>query len=386
MNETALEMFIEKLNSIGSFFGIFHVIWYTVLPPICSITGVSMKDILRSFNFGKNKRCSQRIIVNKMRDESFSDILKKILFFAMGMSMLMINMYIIFEVIQIFLLFANIRIGNVNNKDAAILLGVMLMGVVFAGALTRLQGYSALCGWAKCILLFICASVFTILLTTLFARGLKIYSSVLMLVSIFLTNVIVFLFYRCKIYRSYHKYTMVKIVRMIQYIMLMGYTVIFFVETKVSENNMYFWMWTALSCIEYIYIGRKDKINVNVILHTWNGEKVTRDKIVKYGENKIGYTLLSGKEEIIDEEEIAQITYQRKCFRNKYNRQKKRVECKLRSGEILYYNDYQLICDSWVGFLRIEGEMIDVLITKLKNTESIMSWRITKSNEKYNII
>ena len=62
---------------------------------------------------------------------------------------------------------------------------------------------------------------------------------------------------------------------------------------------------------------------------------------------------------------------QRKHLLRKNYKPKHTVECKLRNGDILQYQGYQLIRASWVGFFKVEKGIKDILILKIKDTERI---------------
>ena len=81
--------------------------------------------------------------------------------------------------------------------------------------------------------------------------------------------------------------------------------------------------------------------------------------------------MLDGREEILDENEIETITYQRKHLFCKYYKPKHIVECQFRDGNISRYQGYRLIRASWVSFFKIEKGIEDVLILKIKDTERI---------------
>jgi len=139
------------------------------------------------------------------------------------------------------------------------------------------------------------------------------------------------------------------------------------------DNDM-LWMVWSLSCyFEYIWILTHDDINrVSVILHTKLGEKITRDKIIQYETDKIGYTLLNGKVEIIDNDEVEAITYRINHLLLKGNDEKKRVTCKLRSGKLVEFQNYRLVNDTWVKLIKDKNRTRDVLMVKIKDTESIV--------------
>jgi len=160
---------------------------------------------------------------------------------------------------------------------------------------------------------------------------------------------------------------------MIRYVILIVYTMIYFMDLHFLDNDM-LWMVWSLSCyFEYIWILTHDDINrVSVILHTKLGEKITRDKIIQYETDKIGYTLLNGKVEIIDNDEVEAITYRINHLLLKGNDEKKRVTCKLRSGKLVEFQNYRLVNDTWVKFIKDKNRTRDVLMVKIKDTESIV--------------
>ena len=216
-----------------------------------------------------------------------------------------------------------------------------------------------------------CEGTLFIMLFTLSVKNIEKYVGVLAIISILITATIIITLHKFGIYKNY-QYPSVIICRAIMYIILIAYSLYCFITLEAIDNGSIVLVWMILCYIEYICIEKKDTTRIAcVTLHTKNGKKITKDKIIQYEEDKVGYKLLDGREEILDENEIETITYQRKHLFCKYYKPKHIVECQFRDGNISRYQGYRLIRASWVSFFKIEKGIEDVLILKIKDTERI---------------
>lgn len=83
-----------------------------------------------------------------------------------------------------------------------------------------------------------------------------------------------------------------------------------------------------LASIEYFMIdGKGENGYAKITIHTKEGDKVTKDKIIYYYGGKVKYVLDDGTEEIIDVDLIDRITCMQKYPSFKSDNEQNRVEC-----------------------------------------------------------
>lgn len=323
-------------------------------------------------------------------DESLEDFIGKIGVFGLEMLMIILNMFVILGITEIFVLFASIAAGIIDSKNSAIILILIMAVIIIVAALIGKHQHSKLCKRVKPMAVVFCEGVLIIMLVTLLAKDANAVQRclyVLIGVSTLFSAAMIVTFYMCGIYKNY-KHPILIITRAIRYILLIRYNIYFFIKLQVIENiTLWPCIYIILCCFEYLWIEiNNDKNVVKVIIHSKNGDKETKNKIIQYEENKIGYKLLDGKEEIVDNEEIEMISYQRKHLIFKGYKERSRVVCKLRSGEILQYRGYRLIRDSWVELFSTEGGIKEVLIIKTRDTEKIIEEKNSNSWDKIKIL
>lgn len=351
------------------------LLWFTILPTIATLYGW-IKPTLKKFSLNKNSRARKGILLGKVGDESLRNFLKRYGVLVCDMVMIIINVLIIFGIMNLFALFDGIRKSNISVKVCAVILILMVTVIIIIAALIGKKRYSQLYRKIKPMMCAVCGGMLAIILATFFEQNPIVCKAILAIVSITFISSIVITLYQCGVYKVY-KYPVIIICRTIRIIMLVGYSLYTFIKLQFCGDNIIIITWMVLCCIEYFWIGKKDDTRfVNVVLHTKCGEKITREKIIQYEGNKIGYKLLDGREEIVDDDAIEMITYQIEHLPYKSYKAKYTVECKLRNGNILKYQDYSLINDSWVHFSTYEEGVRNVSIMKIKDTEEIMEEKI----------
>lgn len=349
----------------------FGKLLFTIFPAIFTCLGFSFKDIFKVFKLNKNRRACKYVLLNKVNDDSFESYIKKFAILLFEMFIIIINVLVICGVIEIFVLFANIRGGAINDKTSVVILTLIIAVILIVVAFVGKNRHARLLKNAKLMVFLLSEGILTTMWTTLLAKKVEICLITLSIFSILFIFSLIFTVHKCEIYKK-HNYCVVKIVRAVRYIMLAVDTFIYFTELRFIENNITVAIWIVLCCFEYIWIVAHDDVNrVNVTLHTKSGELVTKDKIMQYEEDKIGYRLLDGKKEIVDNDEVEKITYQRRHLIFKENVTKKKVECKLRSGKVFQYQSYVLVRDSWVEFARNEKGIREILLMKTRDIEKI---------------
>lgn len=376
MNEEILNQLTNALKAIKEILQYANKILFTIIPAIFTINGITIEKIFNPINWSKNRKACKYILLGKVQDESFRNYLKRYGVFAFDMVMIIINIFVIIGVVELFILFADIRMGEIGIENSVAILVSMMVGIIIIASYIGIKGHSQLDKKVKPMISVFCEGILIIMLETLLVQNMKICVAILAIVSISFTFSIIITLYQCGVYKI-HNFFSVIISRIVRFFILVGYSLYFFVKLESLKYYIIILPWIALCCFEYIWIGKKDDTRVaNVIVHTKHGEKITKEKIIQYEGNKIGYKLLDGKEEIVDDDEIEMITYQIKHSFYKRYKAKYRVECKLRNGDVLMYQRYKLINDSWVRFFITERGVKNAIIIKIRDTEKITEERL----------
>ncbi len=360
------EVFISHLKELS-----LEKIVSMVVTVVFTVFGYSIKDIFKLFN--KNGRAYRYALLSKVYHDNIKNYLKKIAVYTLELLMILLSTYVIIGIVEMYVFFAHIVQGDIVGKNVLAILILIIAGTIVAGAFMGKRGYLKIferykfyeniksCKIVEPLIVVFGMDVLAVfMLALLLPQNYKMCLFVLAVISVSFVFAIITAFHRCSIYKNY-KYPKKRIIEKLHYIILISYTAFYFLKSLISYEYISFWIWIwllawiMLSCLEYIFIFLNDDIStVKVTLYTKNGEKITKDKIVQYGENKIGYRLLDGKEEIIDDSEIEMITYQEEHYIRKGYKDKEKVECKLRNGNILHYGGVRLIRESWAELYKTE--------------------------------
>jgi len=105
VNTQILKAYIE--NNVGKYM-------FTIVPAFFTCFGISFRNILFFFRFDKNRNACKYVILNKIRDESLINYMKKVLVFGFELYIFLINMPVMIGVAELFILFANMRTGVIS--------------------------------------------------------------------------------------------------------------------------------------------------------------------------------------------------------------------------------------------------------------------------------
>lgn len=109
MNVDMLDIFGDGLAFKELTINLLQLLLLSILPAIFTYSGISIKDILKIINLNKNKRVCKYVLLSKVWDDSLESYIKKLAVFALEMLMIVLNIYVILGVIEIFVFFASIR-------------------------------------------------------------------------------------------------------------------------------------------------------------------------------------------------------------------------------------------------------------------------------------
>lgn len=164
----------------------------------------------------------------------------------------------------------------------------------------------------------------------------------------------------------------------IRYTFFLGTILHYFILRKFPERELFLYIWMVLVICEYLYTlfkyrGEMVQVTINRID---GGAFKVEGAIIQYCDNRIGYTLTNGVRQMVDEEVIKDISYERKLGKVEKWRfltfEKKEVECKLRICKEAYqFHKYYYISEKWAAFIKIEEEMKKVVIYKNSEVERI---------------
>lgn len=123
----------------------------------------------------------------------------------------------------------------------------------------------------------------------------------------------------------------------------------------------------------------------DVIIHTVEGDKVTKRRIMQYENNRVKYELIDGTTEIVEEDDILYISYQlpklpQIKFLEKI-RKKTRVECLLKDIKLdknLSYKikSYKFVGESWIGLKVEQFNKDEKVIINVNRVKKLIEYKI----------
>ncbi len=346
----------------------------TVIPAIFTSFGISYKDMFDNNFLNKNKRAVRHVLLYKVWDESLESYIKRLGIYLLENLLIVLDTLILVGIVELFVLFSSVAIGKIHINGPFILVLIMVVLILVAAFIGKCQYLQRL----KILGLVFCESILVVIFVGICFKNiqnLNIYLYILLGVSFAVGIAIIYTFYNIGLYRNYKccKYLMY-IIRGIKYLMIMTCNFYFFIIRQNIEN-LFCWryMWIAINLLEFILVVKNDKTRLaEVTIYQKNKNEITKNKIIQYAGEKIGFKTLDGKEKVVDSDTIEKIVYTRSHLFNKKVKCKKKVKCTLRNGKILQYQGYQLITDLWMQLYKTENGVREVLVIKTQDTEEIV--------------
>lgn len=344
-----------------------------LISAIITIVGLMASIFKRLFQEINLINENKYTLVHRIHDESFIEYLKKWARWAYESFIIAFNIFLLYGITWLYVFFVNIRLTMGDLNMAMVIFMVILIVIAIRMEYIRKIRLGML--WE--ILKKVMDTCFLVILVLMFTSFLLHEKRVIMLVLMF--AYIVAMMLGLSIFSGFGMYNnckcrWIKISRVIRYAGLIVCSLFWLFQNGIDEGmyKIVFAVWQIWCIADGIVIRMTDDTNISTVtLHTKDGVKNTRDKIIQHKNNKIEYKLLDGKKTIVDDEQIEKITYQTCAWFCKNSRMKYRVEYVGRDGEITYCHNYQIIKGDWYVFSRREEGVFDIVVMKVKDVRTV---------------
>ena len=334
--------------------------------PLLQRMSLNMKDI-------KNCGAIKYVITDKIKDRSRGEWIRRVVVFYLEAFWVMIIMGFVWISLEMTVIYANNLNDGMEKFNLVILVAALVIGcfILFGGkkvthTISKLLPL-VLAVWISLVIIWL--SVITMNLRVMYFA---------MLVSTLLMNgAIIFSLQINNWYRDYNA-RKINYFRVIRYILIaVGVSncyaqLEFKNEWNASMYNVITGICLILACVEYCMIEVMDETSyAEIIVHTKEGDKITKNKIIYYHGDKVKLVLEYVTKEILDADMIDSITYLEKYPIYKRNRQDS-VECFLKNGDRKKYSYYKLKNDKWILFFKFINGARESILLKTEDVEKVV--------------
>ena len=349
---------------------------FVLIPAIITIVGMPLSTIaekLRQIKYGKG---ANSIVLNSMEKLSYKSFKEVVIPFFIKSIALIVYLVVLVGTMQLFLFGAEIRLYQIYHLNDYFFPMLIIEGIFVLILLGKKKDKTIVK-----IIYPLAIGIVQYMLVIFFAayafNDLEMGFGILGLGYIILLGTIIYTIIRNRFEEQYKSLWMLMSM-IIRYTFFLGAILHYFIIHKFPEKELLPYIWMALTTCEYLYTLLKYRGEmVQATINRIDGEALkVEGAIIQYYDNRIGYTLLNGVRQMVDEEVIKDISYERKlCKVEKWwflTFEKKEVECKLRTCEEAYqFHKYYYISEKWAAFIKIEEEMKKVVIYKNSEVERI---------------
>ena len=342
--------------------------------------GITLPELFIRIRNWRNRKVVKYRVLSTINDKSFQIKTS----FGLLMDILEIYLALLIMWVAIYLAQkATLEYSQERNLSAYILLLMCMLTIIFCGITGRAKDVKKSCYYlCSCIIGILLGNCFEVLLVTYFYVN-----------NYNISYIILFIFINCScsfaliemIYRRI-KYNFLSICRKakkIRVIRSFGTVLcIMYVFWNALYSNIYLFnkwiyaifllMWIFLCFLEdfyYVDVESSDT-KVEFMIQMENSCDKVKSKIYQYKGDKVKYELNNGYIKIIDSNEIVSIDY---VLNNYYVFKKNIGICFLKNGDIMKFDGYKFIQDSWVSFYKIEEDKKYVRIVSNMRIKEIIS-------------
>lgn len=357
--KTIVTMVYPVLINIISFFGI----------PFFQVMFLKMKDI-------KNRGAIKYIVTYKIQNRSISDSLRKIFVFYLEVFWIIISAVLVLISFGIAIVYTNILQKGMEKYYLAILVSAFIVGslIIFIEKKVTHKISKSLP-----VVLAVWVSLGIILLSVITLNQRIMFFA--MLVSTLLMNGAIILSLQINNWYMDYKEKKKNYCRVIRYILIAVWVSNCYSQFELTNGwnssmyDMVLILYLVLACVEYFMMEVGDEIGcAEITIHTKEGDKVTKDKIIYYYGDKVKYVLDDGTEEIIDVDLIDRITCIQKHPSFKSGSEQNRVECFLKNGDIKEYSYYRLKNDKWILFSKCTDGARESMLLKTEDVKKVVEY------------
>lgn len=371
---------IENLKSV---FNIMTVL-FGILGTVLTCIGVSLFKIFISLPDFKNRKTVKYIICKRVLGKLNKDFWLKcfvpigeIIWFLLMPCIMLVIIYIVLVIVNM------IIICTSNGEKSGLIVFILFIGVLTAGFLGKKLQQSRKDNYIK-FLFLIGYVLFSLTVYSVFLCSAQQLLTIIALISIVIEFSFIYLFYKWGANR-YYRYTFWDIVsRCIRYaiIIMTAFSLI-----KGSANYLTIFYWICFSFVLFRYIvNTDDDIYTDIIIHTVDGNKETKRRIMQYENNRVKYDLKDGTTEIVEDEDILYISYQlsrlpKIKFLQRFRKNNK-IECILKDAELnkilsCKIKSYKFVGESWIGLNVEQSDKDEKIIINVNRVKRLTEHKVT---------
>lgn len=350
---------------------------FVLTPAVITIVGIPLSTILEKLRKLKYGKGAKGIVLNSMKSISYKSFKIVILPVMIKSVVLIVYLELLAVTIRLFLFGTEIRLYQVHHLNDHFFPQLIIEGIfvlILLGKKKDKTIVKIIYPMAIGVVQYVLVIFFAVYAFNDFKMGLGILS----LGYGILVGAIIYTIIRNRCQEQYKSLWMLASM-IIRYTFLLGYASNYFISQNEPKVELLLYIWMTLIICEYFYTLFKDGNEmILVTINKVDGESLeTKGTIIQYCDNKIGYyTLFNRDWQIVDEEVIKDIFYERKLGKIEkwwfVTFDKKDVDCKLRICEDAYqFHKYYYISEKWAAFIKIEEETKKVVIYKNSEVEQI---------------
>lgn len=351
-----------------------------VLINIISLFGIPFfQGLFLKLNDIRNGGAIKYIITDKIKNRNIKDFRRKVAVFYLEVFLVIISAVLVIMFLEIMVVYVTILRKEMEKYYLVILASAFIVGslIIFIEKKVthKISKFlpSVLAIWFSLVILLL--SVMTLNRENMYFA---------MLVSTLLLSGAIILSLQINNWYRDYKEKKINYCRVIRYVLLAVWVSNVFSQLELTNRwdlsmyDMFLILYFALAFVEYYMIEVKDKKGyADIIIHTKEGDKITKEKIIYYYGDRVKYVLDDGTEEIMDVDLIDSITciqmYSSIISHRKQN--KNRVECVLKNGDIKEYSYYKLKNDKWNLFSKFTDDTRESILLKTEDVKKIVEYK-----------
>lgn len=368
------------IENLKSAFNIMTAL-FGILGTFLTCIGMSLFKIFTSLPDFKNRKTVKYIICKRVLGKLNKDFWLKCLVPMVEIIWFLLTPCIMLVIIYIVLAFVNIIIICTSDGEKSILIVfILFIGIWTAGFLGKKLKQSKK---IKVFFLFLYC-LFSAIVYSVFYCSAQQLLTIIALISIGIEFYLIYFIYKWGANR-YCKYTFGDIVsRWIRYAIILM-TAFSLIKGNVNYITMLYWLyvcWVLFKCM----VNTDESIYTDIIIHTVDGNKETKRRIMQYENNRVKYDLKDGTTEIVEEEDILFFSYQlSRLPKIKFLqgfRKNTKIECILKDAELnkilsCKIKSYHFVGESWIGFKVEQSDKYEKIIININRVKKITEHKIT---------
>lgn len=371
---------IENLKSV---FNIMTDL-FGILGTVLTCMGMPLFKIFISLSDFKNRKTIKYTICTRVLGKLNKDFWLKcfvpiveMIWFPLMPCIMLVIIYIVLVMINMIIIFTS------DGEKGGLIVFVLFIGVLAAGFLGKKLQQSRKDNYIK-FLFLIGYVLFSLIVYSVFLCSAQQLLTIIALISIGIEFSLIYIIYKWGANR-YYKYTFWDIVsRYIRYAVIIM-TAFSLIKGSSKYLTIFYWVCFFLVFFEHI-VNTDDNIYTDIIIHTADGNKETKRRIMQYENNRVKYDLKDGTTEIVEDEDILYISYQlsrlpKIKFLQRFRKNNK-IECILKDAELnkilsCKIKSYKFVGESWIGLNVEQSDKDEKIIINVNRVKRLTEHKVT---------